>query len=78
MTRRHNEWEHYIEYREQDDGSAVIVFHNDVAGRIGLKVGDRLVWTIEDAGVSVRKRRKNYKLRENEHESFLTSPDGRL
>ncbi len=58
--------------KENEDGSTSIVFSEEECERLSISVGDRLVWTVTETSISVKKRRKNYKLRPNEYDTFLT------
>jgi hypothetical protein len=61
-----------LKVTDRPDGSTEIEISGEVAEQLGLKVGDRLVWTVAD-GVQVRKRSARYQLKEGEFESFVVA-----
>lgn len=52
-------------------GDLIITFDASAMEQLRFKEGNRLVWTINATGLSVKKRTKRYRLREGEFESFL-------
>lgn len=60
-----------VQVVRQEDGSCALPLTEDVWRALKLKDGDRLVWTIVDGAVTVRKRSRRYKLKPGELESTV-------